>query len=206
MKRFINYMIGLNILVLGVTLNTRSLLGVAAFSTFPYALNKITPMTFGTANIILYFVLIILQLIIERKMKADILLEIPFSFIMGYIIDLYQMLIPASLVNISLRILYLLLGNTCTAFGIYTMLQSHLVMAPVDGLVLSISRTFHKDYGLCKNCFDITMILTTLLLCLVTRNPIYGIGIGTIFSAFYNGRVINWLDQKQLTILRSNNA
>ena len=33
MKRFINYVIGLNVLVLGITLNTRSLLGVAAFTT-----------------------------------------------------------------------------------------------------------------------------------------------------------------------------
>lgn len=203
MKRFINYMVGLNILVLGITLNTRSLLGVAAFSTLPYALKEITPLTFGTANILLYFVLIALQLLIERKMKMDILLEIPFSFIMGYIIDLYQILIPSSPAHLSLRIIYLLLGNTCSAFGVYTMLQSHLVMAPVDGIVLSISRTLNKEYSLCKNCFDITMILSTTILCLVTHSPIYGIGIGTIFSAIYIGRVIKWLETKQLTVIRS---
>ncbi len=35
MKRIMNYLIGLNVLVLGITLNTRSLLGVSAFTTLP---------------------------------------------------------------------------------------------------------------------------------------------------------------------------
>lgn len=83
MKRFINYVIGLNVLVLGITLTTRSLLGVAAFATLPYAIKEMTPISFGVANIMLYMVLIVIQLLIERKMKLDILLEIPFSFVIN---------------------------------------------------------------------------------------------------------------------------
>ena len=203
MKRLINYIIGLNILALGVTLNTRSLLGVAGFSTFPYALSQITPLSFGMANIILYMILILLQIIIERKLHYDVILEIPFSFIMGVVLDFYQMVIPASPHSLALRIMVLLIGNISTAFGIYTMIQSHYVLAPVDGFVLSISRTFKKDYSLCKNVFDITMILATFILCMVTRSPIYGIGAGTIFSACFVGRAIKWFEMRQLTILRS---
>lgn len=203
MKRFINYLIGLNVLVLGIILNTRSLLGVAAFSTLPYALKEMTPISFGVANIILYMVLIVIQLIIERKMKLDILLEIPFSFVMGYILDLYQIIIPASPESLGLRIMILLAGNLCTAFGIYTMVQSHLVLAPVDGVILSISNHYNKVYSLCKNCFDITMIACTIILCLVTRSPLYGIGVGTIFSALCVGRIIKWFELKQISLIRS---
>lgn len=203
MKRLINYLIGLNVLVLGITLNTRSLLGVSAFTTFPYALKEITPISFGTANILLYMVLVVIQLLMERKMKLDILLEVPFSFIMGYIIDLYQIIIPASPESLGLRIVILLAGNVCTAFGVYTMVQSHLVLAPVDGVVLSISNKFNKAYSLCKNCFDITMLLATIILCLVTRSPLYGIGVGTIFSALCAGRIIKWFEIKQVSLIRS---
>lgn len=203
MKRLMNYLIGLNILVLGVTLNTRSLLGVSAFTTLPYAVKEMTPISFGLANIILYMVLIAIQLLIERKIKLDTLLEIPFSLIMGYILDLYQMIIPASPESLGVRIMLLLAGNFCTAFGVYTMVQSHFVLAPVDGVVLSISTRFNKAYSLCKNCFDITMIVSTIILCLVTRSPFYGIGVGTIFSALCVGRIIKWFEIKQFSLIRS---
>lgn len=203
MKRLINYLIGLNVLVLGITLNTRSLLGVSAFTTLPYALKEMTPISFGVANIMLYMVLVVAQLLIERKLKMDILLEVPFSFIMGYILDLYQIIIPASPESLGLRIVILLAGNICTAFGVYTMVQSHLVLAPVDGVILSISNHYNKAYSLCKNCFDITMILSTIILCLVTRSPFYGIGVGTIFSALCVGRIIKWFEIKQFSLIRS---
>ena len=189
MKRLINYLIGLNVLVLGITLNTRSLLGVAAFTTLPYAIKEMTPISFGVANIMLYMVLVVAQLLIERKLKMDMLLEVPFSFIMGYILDLYQIIIPASPESLGLRIVILLAGNICIAFGVYTMVQSHLVLAPVDGVILSISNHYNKAYSLCKNCFDITMIVLTIVLCLVTRSPLYGIGVGTLFSALCVGRI-----------------
>ena len=153
-----------------------------------------TPISFGVVNIMLYMVLVVAQLLIERKLKMDMLLEVPFSFIMGYILDLYQIIIPASPESLGLRIVILLAGNICTAFGVYTMVQSHLVLAPVDGVILSISNHYNKAYSLCKNCFDITMIAATIILCLVTRSPLYGICVG---------RIIKWFEIKQVSLIRS---
>lgn len=62
-------------------------------ATLPYAFKEMTPISFGVANIMLYMVLVVAQLLIERKLKMDMLLEVPFSFIMGYILDLYQIII-----------------------------------------------------------------------------------------------------------------
>ena len=149
-----------------------------------------TPISFGVANIMLYMVLVVAQLLIERKLKMDMLLEVPFSFIMGYILDLYQIIIPASPESLGLRIVILLAGN----IGVYTMVQSHLVLAPVDGVILSISNHYNKAYSLCKNCFDITMIVATIILCLVTRSPLYGICVG---------RIIKWFEIKQVSLIRS---
>ena len=180
MKRYVYYLLGMNILVLGITCNTLSNLGVGAFSTLPFALSSLSALTFGQANII------------ERKISVKFVLEIPFSFIFGFLVDFYQYLIPSMDLNIYTQIIVLLFGNTCCAIGVYFMLKGDLIMTPVDGLVLSISEVSHKPYSICKNCFDISMILSTVVVCLVCRSPIYGIGVGTVFSAFYIGRVIRF--------------
>lgn len=78
------------------------------------------------------------------------------------------------------------------------MIKGNLIMTPVDGLVLSISEVFHKPYSLCKNIFDISMILATIIICLICHSSIYGIGIGTVFSAFYIGRVIRFCENFKL--------
>ena len=64
----------------------------------------------------------------------------------------------------------------------HTIVQSHLVLLSV--VILSISNHYNKAYSLCKNCFDITMIAATIILCLVTRSPLYGICVGRIIKWF----------------------
>ena len=54
MKRYVYYLLGMNILVLGITCNTLSNLGVGAFSALPFALSSLSALTFGQANIIFY--------------------------------------------------------------------------------------------------------------------------------------------------------
>lgn len=198
MKRYVYYFLGMNILVLGITCNTLSHLGVGAFSTLPYAVSFLTPLTFGQANIVFYLVFVLIQMIIERKMSVRFILEIPFSFIFGFLVDLYQYIIPSLYLNIYTQILVLLIGNTCCAIGVYLMIKGDLVMTPVDGLVLSISEVLHKPYSICKNCFDISMILSTVVVCLICQSPIYGVGVGTVFSAFYIGRVIKLCENFKL--------
>ena len=138
-----------------------------------------------------------IQMILERKISIKFILEIPFSFIFGFLVDLYQYIIPTINLNLYTQILVLLIGNTCCAIGVYLMIKGDLIMTPVDGMVLSISEVFHKPYSLCKNIFDISMILATIIICLVCHSSIYGIGIGTVFSAFYIGRVISVLENFQ---------
>ena len=199
MKRYVYYLLGMNILVLGITCNTLSNLGVGAFSTLPYAVSSLCFLTFGQANSVFYLLFVLKQIFIERKINVKFILEIPFSFIFGFLVDLYQYLIPSMNLNIYTQIIVLLIGNTCCAVGVYFMLKGNLVMTPVDGLVLSISEVLHKPYSLCKNCFDISMILSTIIVCLVCRSPIYGIGVGTVFSAFYIGRVIRFCENFQFS-------
>ena len=66
-KRYLYYLLGMNILVLGITCNTLSYLGVGAFSTLPYAVSFLTFLTFGQANIVFYLIFVCIQMILERS-------------------------------------------------------------------------------------------------------------------------------------------
>lgn len=190
MKKYIVYLLGLLCLGLGITLNTKSGLGVASFSTLPYSLSHLTFLSFGQANILIYLLLVLLQILIERKITMNIILEIPFSFVFGFVIDMYQILIPTLTDSLIIQIVALVVGNTCCAIGVYMMIQTNLVVTPVDGFVGTLSHVLKKPYSLCKNLFDLSMITVTCFVCLCTFSPFYGIGVGTVFSALYVGRMI----------------
>lgn len=59
MKKYLYYLLGMNILVLGITCNTLSNLGVGAFSTLPYVVSFLTFLTFGQANIVFYLIFVL---------------------------------------------------------------------------------------------------------------------------------------------------
>ena len=199
MKRYLYYLLGMNILVLGITCNTLSDLGVGAFSTLPYAVSFLTFLTFGQANIVFYLIFVCAPPALSSwtsfsNDSLSINSSYGIDFIFGFLVDLYQYIIPTINLNLYTQILVLLIGNTCCAIGVYFMIKGNLIMTPVDGLVLSISEVFHRPYSLCKNIFDIRMILATIIICLICHSSIYGVGIGTVFSAFYIGRVISVLE------------
>lgn len=196
MKKYLIYILGMNVLALGIILNARSGLGVAAFSTLPYSISHIFNITFGQANIMIYLLIVFIQILIEKKLTLSILLEIPFSFGFGFITDLYDFVIPEMSGILIVSCVILIIGNTCSAFGVYCMVSSDLIVTPVDGIVASVSKVSNQPYSLCKNIFDISMIIITLLVTLIARSPIYGMGIGTIFSAFYIGRIMKVFEQK----------
>lgn len=79
--------------------------------------------------------------------------------------------------------------------------QCNFVVTPVEGIVSTISKVFHLDFGMVKNCFDISMIVITVALCLVLQQPIIGIGVGTILSALILGRLISLYGRK-LTLFK----
>lgn len=66
-KRWVTFIIGMNILAIGIILNTKSLLGVGSINTLPYALSDIFHISIGTMTTIVYILFIIVQLILIKK-------------------------------------------------------------------------------------------------------------------------------------------
>ncbi len=69
-----SYVFGLNSLAIGIVLNTRSGLGVAAFTSSAYAFSSICSLSLGMATALIYLVLVAAQLALLREANPAVLL------------------------------------------------------------------------------------------------------------------------------------
>ena len=188
--RFLLYLVGLNLIALAVVLNIRYDLGVAAFSSVMYAISEIYSISLGTASIICYLIFVVAQCILSRKITLQYLLEVPLSFAFGLLTDFYDWLIPAFSLALALRVIFFALTMFVTAMGVFLCVKTNLVLTPTDGIVKTIADVFLLPFSATKNVFDLSLVAISVLLCLVNHAPFYGIGVGTVLTAVFIGRII----------------
>ena len=184
MKKYFLYFLGLNLIAFAVVLNVRFDLGVAAFSSVMYSISQIYNISLGTASIICYLIFVI------------IILEIPLSFAFGWLTDLYDFIIPTLSLSLYLRVICFIMTMFITAMGVFLSVKTNLILTPTDGIVKTISEVFSFPFSIVKNTFDITLVFVTIILCLINHTPFYGLGIGTILTALFIGRIINIYEKK----------
>ena len=93
-RQAILYLLGMNIMSVGILLSTRTNLGVAAISSVAYSYSTFLHISFGTANFILYIIFITAQAILLKSLSYKLLLQIPMAFLVGLFIDIYDLFVP----------------------------------------------------------------------------------------------------------------
>lgn len=190
MKRFIIYIAGLNLIAAAVVLNIRYDLGVAAFSSVMYAVAEIYHISLGTATIICYLIFVSMQCVLSKRITLTYALEIPLSFAFGLLTDVYDFLIPDFSLALVPGALCFFLTMFVTALGVFLCVKSRLILTPVEGIVQTISDVFKFPFSMVKNVYDVSLVAISALLCIAYGAPFYGIGGGTVLSAFAIGRII----------------
>ena len=111
------YSIGLIILALGITLNTKTGLGVSPIISIPYNISQIWHLNLGTMTFIFYTILVMIQILLLRKdFKIYQLLQIVMSLVTSFFIDIFDRMIPAVTPAFG-RILILFLAIILTGIG-----------------------------------------------------------------------------------------
>lgn len=190
MKRFIIYIAGLNLIAAAVVLNIRYDLGVAAFSSVMYAVAEIYHISLGTATIICYLIFVSMQCVLSKRITLTYVLEIPLSFAFGLLTDFYDFIIPDFSLALVPGALCFFLTMFVTALGVFLCVKSRLILTPVEGIVQTISDVFKFPFSMVKNVYDVSLVAISALLCIAYGAPFYGIGAGTVLSAFAIGRII----------------
>ena len=190
MKRFIIYIAGLNLIAAAVVLSIRYDLGVAAFSSVMYAVAEIYHISLGTATIICYLIFVSMQCVLSKRITLTYALEIPLSLAFGLLTDLYDFLIPDFSLALVPGALCFSLTMFVTALGVFLCVKNRLILTPVEGIVQTISDVFKFPFSMVKNVYDVSLVAISALLCIAYGAPFYGIGAGTVLSAFAIGRII----------------
>lgn len=193
-KRFLVYLVGLFILALGLTLNTKANLGVSPIISVPYSISQITGGNFGDLTLIVYLIFILIQIFLHvtQKEYKEVLLDLlqfPLSLVFTRLLNLFSYYIPTSQ-SLGIRFLILLVAIICTGIGAAMSLSMHIVPNPGDGIVQSLAKKTNKSVGLTKNLFDCLNLCITLCISMLIAHKVIGIGIGTVVAVLGVGRVI----------------
>ena len=206
-KRLGLYFLGILILGFGIVLNTKTGLGVAAINSVPFGISEMTNLSLGMATTILYIIFVGVQLLIYQKLDFKVLLQIPFSYFMGYVLDFYNNLLNFTVTSLPVALVLLAIAILATALGAYVVVTLDLIPNPADGMVKALSQVIDKEVGKTKLLFDCGMMLVTIITTYCLAGKIIGIGIGTILSAGFIGQIIviyNRYFTKHLTLIVEN--
>ena len=194
-KRILIYIAGIFILGLGLVLTTKTGLGTSPIVSMPFALSQLTSLTLGTWTFIFYMIFVTAQIIMYRKIDARVLLQIPFSFVMGKVVDFYNVFITIKNPILPLALIMTIIAIFLTALGAFCMIQMDLIVNPADGFVNGLTYITKKPFGIMKMSFDSSCIIVTLIISMVGAHHILGIGIGTFMCAFLTGTFMTYLDK-----------
>lgn len=213
--RYLASTIGLVLVAFGIALTIKSNLGTSPLSCPAYLLSLWGRPSIGTFTVIVNSSLILIQLAVLRKrFKAKYLMQIPASFVFGYLIDMCLWILgdfaPGTL---SVRLLLVAISSIITAFGISLEVGAQGWMLSAEMTVYAITKVCTKTFGTIKVWMDcLFVVLAAGISYLIFRNPFgYGefqslsdtllartpgvvIGIGTLICAVLPGWLMHWTD------------
>ncbi|MBQ8822953.1 MAG: hypothetical protein IJZ82_09945 [Lachnospiraceae bacterium] len=189
------YCLGLLVLAFGISLNTKTNLGVSPLISVSYSVAHICSANFGNITFLWYVVFVLVQIGCHiatkryRMIVSDIL-QIPLSMVFTRFLNVFAVLIPDMQGGMLPRILALLLAIVCTGAGIGLTLNARLILNPGDGIVQVLADCSGKKVSTVKNVLDATCVVITIIISLIFAGEIVGIGLGTIMAVIGVGRVV----------------
>ena len=216
--RIVFYLLGLLVLALGLTLNTKAGLGVSPIISVSFSVAEIWDFNFGNTTLVLYALFVVVEMALHlmqyRRFRSDDIahakqanlrltllldvLQFPLSLVFTRFLNLFSGWIPtletdyagSFLGSFPGRFLFLCLAIVLTGVGAAASLDMRLVPNPGDGIVQAIADTVGKSVGFTKNCFDLCNITITIGISMVFADRLTGVGVGTVVAVIGVGHVI----------------
>ncbi|CBZ48609.1 unnamed protein product [Streptococcus gallolyticus subsp. gallolyticus ATCC BAA-2069] len=196
-KRLIMYFLGLFTMTIGVALSVKSNLGMSPVSSIPYTMTCIWGIEMGKATIIFHCFLVLLQMILlRRNFKPVNLLQVLVGIVFGYFTTFCNWgvsFLPTP-ENLVIRLLMMLISTVIIAFGIFMYLPPNIMPLAGEGAMKAVSDVTGIAFPKVKVGFDITMVVISLISCLIFIKGLGSVGIGTIVAAFLVGSILNVIE------------
>ena len=191
--RLVAYLGGLFIMTAGIAVSVKSNLGVSPVSSIPYTITCVFGMEMGNATILFHVVLVLLQILLLRKnFKWINLCQVVVGIIFGKFTTLCNSLVALlpSTDNMLIRLGMMLISVVLIAVGIFFYLPPNLMPLAGEGAMQAVSQITGMDFSKVKIRFDCTMVLISIITCLITIHSPGSVGIGTVIAAVLVGTVL----------------
>ena len=193
LNRVLIYFLGLIILCVGVVLNTKTNLGVAAINAIPYVVSKSTSFSLGSCVFVLSLVFIAMQFLINKKVDFLTVLQLPVSLLFGRMVDIVNIhILKFEAQSIFSGLAMLIIAILLVSLGTTLVVSQNLVPNAPDGMVNALGNLFDKPFGYIKVRFDIICVGLALIVSYLMTGRIVGIGLGTLVSMLMTGNVCSF--------------
>lgn len=193
LNRVLIYFLGLIILCVGVVLNTKTNLGVAAINAIPYVVSKSTSFSLGSCVFVLYLVFVAMQFLINKKVDFLTVLQLPVSLLFGRMVDIVNIhILKFEAQSIFSGLAMLIIAILLVSLGTTLVVSQNLVPNAPDGMVNALGNLFDKPFGYIKVRFDIICVGLALIVSYFMTGRIVGIGLGTLVSMLMTGNVCSF--------------
>ena len=192
------YFIGLFVMTIGIALSVKSNLGVSPVSSIPYTMTCVWGIEMGKATILFHIVLVMIQiLLLCRKFKPAQLLQILVGVVFGYFTTFCNCMVSflPTPDNLGIRIVMVLASTVFVAAGIFLYLPADLIPLAGEGTMQAVSSVTKIEFSKVKIGFDCTMVLISVITCLVCLHNLGSVGVGTIIAAFLVGTLVGVINR-----------
>ncbi|MGI8350432.1 YczE/YyaS/YitT family protein [Niallia circulans] len=183
--KYVFYVIGILILTFGISFTIQSDLGTSPFDALLVGLSKNVGLTVGSWEIILAFILIGCNSLLNRQ-KSEVF-GVLTAFITGIGIDMWLFFLN-NLITPELwysKFVCFGIGLVVIGLGTATYLQTNFAPIPIDSLTLIIQELTRTNIF-----FSRTLIyLVFLIMALILNGPI---GVGTLLTVCLGGLILNY--------------
>lgn len=193
----LSYLLGIITLALGVVLMEKADFGVSMVVAPAYLLYRIVNayttlswFTFGMAEYVFQFVVLIILLLIVRRFKITYLLSFATAIIYGLILDAFMLAGAYLPTTLPMRFVYYVLGMLICSIGVSLMFHTYLSPEVYELFVKLVSEKLNIRISKFKTIYDCISMLIGLVLSLVAFHTLVGVNWGTIVCALINGWLI----------------
>ena len=180
----------------GVAFSIKASLGTSPISSVPYVVSLFTPLTVGTATIVMHCVFILLQILILRRNYHPIqLMQLPVAFFFGYLTDFGVWAVQGvRCTTYWQQWIVCLIGILLVAVGVSLEVKAGVVVLAGEGVVLAICKVLPKiKFGYMKVGFDVTLVVIACVLSLGFTGRLQGVREGTVAAALLVGLIAKQL-------------
>lgn len=194
--RWLIYGSGVITLAVGITLTTKTGIGVMPLSAIPYGAADAFGLSFSTANFIFYLFLVAGQFLLKGKNRTWLdLLQLPFSFVFSALLGVFEGLIPLQPQHWWQTLIILLIAIALNGAGVSMTVHMKMVPNPAEGLTEAVSTALGKSIGFTKNLVDISCVVIAFLIDLIFGTLFTSVGLGTVVAMVVIGRAVALFDR-----------